>query len=178
MLTWGFWEYRLRIQTLFLGLYVYSVSVGSSAVITVVDYSSLSILVTAPLILLIVLSRLALLAISLLRESDVKKLSMMTFLPLPVKHNVWDASPHSLCLAEQGLSVFRQCVQRVSVVWNLMPKWFLLQSTGWIGIDLSFSITVHQLLYFFLAWNIQCTSAQFAPSFLLPFSSVKKHNVT
>ncbi len=83
----------LRMQTLFLGLYVYNVIVVLPAVITVVDYSSLSMLTFTEgdsfcLILLMVLS-LALLAISLLaRESDVKKLSMMTSLPLPVKQDL------------------------------------------------------------------------------------------
>lgn len=84
----------MRMQTLFLGSYVYNVIVVLPAVITVVDYSSLSMLAftaadSSCLILLMVPSRLVLLAISLLaRESDVKKLSMMTSLPLPVKQDV------------------------------------------------------------------------------------------
>lgn len=62
-----------------LGLYVYNVIVDLPAVITVVYYSSPSMLAftegdSSCLILLMVLRRLVLLAISLLaRESDVKK---------------------------------------------------------------------------------------------------------
>lgn len=130
MLTLG-WTV-LRMQTLFLGLYVYNVIVVLPAAITVVDYSSLSMLAltegdSSCLILLMILSRLVLLAISLLaRESDVKKLSMMTSIPLPVKQDVWDASARSLSLVEQGLSMLRKCVQRVFGVHSLMPNWFLL----------------------------------------------------
>lgn len=102
LLTFG-WTV-LRLQTLFFGLYVHSVIVVLPAVITVVEleFSQHVCFFFRGWQLLshftVVLSRLFLLAISLLaRESDVKKSSMMTFLYCP-----WNRSVR--CIATQAFA--------------------------------------------------------------------------